>query len=150
MTDDETRFEGFLARYLPAIAATGRAAVKSLRARLPGCDVLIYDNYNALAAGFSPDGKTGSAILSIALYPRWVSLFFLQGAGLPDPEHLLKGSGDTVKRVVLNNANDLDLPAIRNLMDAALAQAKVPYDPARAGRLVIKSVSAKQRPRRPA
>jgi hypothetical protein len=150
MTDDETRFEGFLARYLPAIAATGRAAVKSLRARLPGCDVLIYDNYNALAAGFSPDGKTGSAILSIALYPRWVSLFFLQGAGLPDPERLLKGSGDTVKRVVLNSANDLDLPAIRNLMDAALAQAKVPYDPARTGRLVIKSVSAKQRPRRPA
>jgi hypothetical protein len=150
MTADETRFETFLARYLPAIAATGRAAVKSLRARLPGCDVLIYDNYNALAAGFSPDGKTGSAILSIALYPRWVSLFFLQGAGLRDPERLLKGSGDTVRHVVLGNANDLDLPAIRTLMDAALAQAKVPYDPARVGQLTIKSVSAKQRPRRPA
>ena len=25
---------------------------------MPGYDVLIYDNYNALAAGFSPDGRT--------------------------------------------------------------------------------------------
>jgi Domain of unknown function (DU1801) len=150
MTEDEARFESFLAHYLPVIAAVGRAAVKRLRARLPGCDILIYDNFSALAAGFSPDGRTRSAFISVALYPRWVSLFFLQGADLPDPENLLKGSGAVVRHLVLQKANDLDLPAIRSLIDAALLQSKIPYDPKREGRTVIKSVSAKQRPRRPA
>jgi Domain of unknown function (DU1801) len=150
MTEDELRFEAFLARYLPAIAAVGRAAVKRLHDRLPGCDVLIYDNYNALAAGFSPDGRTRSAFLSVALYPRWVSLFFLQGANLPDPERLLKGSGTAVRHLVLGKANDMDLPAIRGLINAARAQIQVPYDRKRPGKFVIKSVSAKQRPRRPA
>jgi len=149
MTDEEAQLESFIARYVPGVAATGRAAIKRLSTRLPGCDVLVYDNYNALAVGFSPDGRTSGLILSIALYPRWVSLFFLDGVDLPDPEGLLKGSGSRVRHVVLGSANDLDQPAHRALMDAAIAQARVPHDGARTGRLVIKSISEKQRPRRP-
>jgi len=149
MKQAEVQFETFLVRYLPKVAGVGRAAVKRLRQRLPGCDVLIYDNYNALAAGFSPNGKTGAAILSIALYPRWTSLFFLQAAGLHDPYALLQGKGTTARHIVLASADDLDTPPIRALIEAAIAGAKVPYDPARAGALVIKSVSENQRPRRP-
>ena len=151
MASPEARLEAFTARYLPGIAGIGRAAIKRMRARLPGCDALVYDNYNALAVGFSPDGTTGAAFVSIALYPRWVSLFFLQGAELRDPEKLLTGSGSIVRNLRLNGgADDLDLPAIRALLDQAQARAPVPYDPAREGTLVIKSVSAKQKPRRPA
>ena len=150
MREAESQLEAFLSRYLPGVAAIGRGAVRHLHARLPGCDALVYDNYQALAVGFSPDGRTGSAMLSIALYPRWVSLFFLQAAGLPDPDHLLQGSGSTARHIRLGSVDDLDLPPIRALIEAAVAMAKVPYDPARAGQFVIKSVSAKQKPRRPA
>ena len=149
MHQAESQLEAFLGRYLPGVAAIGRGAVRHLHARLPGCDALVYDNYQALAVGFSPDGRTGSGILSIALYPRWVSLFFLQATGLPDPGHLLQGSGSTVRHIRLDSVDDLDSPQIRALIEAAVAAAKVPYDPARAGQLVIKSVSAKQKPRRP-
>ena len=121
-----------------------------MRARFPCCDVLVYDNYQALAVGFSPDGKTGSAFLSVALYPRWVNLFFLQGVGLRDPEGLLKGAGSIVRHLRLVHAEDLDLPAIRALIGAAEAAASPPLSPQRTGLLVIKSVSANQRPRRPA
>ncbi|WP_088311449.1 DUF1801 domain-containing protein [Novosphingobium sp. B 225] len=150
MDDAEARLDGFLARYLPAVAALGRGAIRHLRARLPGCDALVYDNYQALAVGFSPDGKTGSAIVSVALYPRWVSLFFLQAQGLKDYAGLLQGSGTAIRHIRLSAIEDLDQPAVRALIEAALDQAKVPYSPDRTGNLVIKSVSAKQKPRRPA
>ena len=83
------------------------------------------------------------------LYPRWVTLFFLQGAGLPDPNKLLKGSGKVVRHIVLAAAEDLDKPAIQGLMTIALNRALAPIDPAAPGNLEIRSVSAKQRPRRP-
>lgn len=150
MDGAEAQLETFLVRYLPAVAGLGRAAIGKLRHRLPGCDALVYDNYQALAVGFSPDGKTGSAFLSVALYPRWVSLFFLQGAALADPDGLLTGSGSTVRHLRLTRAEDLDAPPVRALIQAAMAAAKVPYQPQRGGQLVIKSVSAKQKPRRPA
>ncbi len=145
----EAHLEAFLTRYLPDVAAIGRAAINLLRRRLPGCDVLVYDNYQALAVGFSPDGTTANAFLSVALYPRWVSLFFLQGATLADPDGLLTGSGTTVRHIRLGKAQDLDAPPVRVLIRAATAAAKAPYQPLRPGQLVIKSVSARQRPRRP-
>lgn len=150
MSQAESQLEAFLGRYLPGIAAIGRGAVRHLHVRLPGCDALVYDNYQALAVGFSPDGRTGSGILSIALYPRWASLFLLQAAGLPDPDHLLQGSGSAARHIRLGSVDDLDLPPIRALVEAAVVCSKVPYDPARTGRFVIKSVSARQKPRRPA
>jgi hypothetical protein len=43
----------------------------------------------------------------------------------------------------------MDSPAVAALIDAAVASVATPIDPAGEGRLVIKSVSAKQRARRP-
>ena len=150
MDQAEAQLESFLGKYLPRVAALGRTAIKRLRARFPACDVLVYDNYQALAAGYSSDGKTKSAFLSVALYPRWVNLFFLQGAGMRDPHGLLKGSGHVVRHIRLERIEDLDLPPVRALIAAAEASVSPAIDPQRTGQLVIKSISAKQRPRRPA
>ena len=140
---------GFLDKYDPAIATRARASLAFLRRRLPTATELVYDNYNALAIGFSPGGRPSEAILSIAVYPRWVSLFFLQGATLPDPERRLRGRGNRVRHIVLNDARELHLPAVQALISTALATAKKPFDPNARRSLVIKSVSPKQRPRRP-
>jgi hypothetical protein len=80
----------FLAEFEPRLAASARSALSRLRKRLPGVTEIVYDNYNALALGFGPSDKASEAIFSIAVFPRWVSLFFLQGAKLPDPDGLLK------------------------------------------------------------
>src|ERR1035438_5289629 len=135
----EIQLDGFLDKYTPAIAALARACLAKMRARLPGAVQLVYDNYNALAIGFGPSERASEAIFSIALYPRWVTLFFLQGAGLPDPRRLLKGSGKVVRHIVLASAADLDLPAIQDLMAQALQRAEASIDPAAPGRLVITS-----------
>ena len=141
---------GFIAKYSPEVGASAREALAKMRALLPGAIELVYDNYNALAVGFGPTERASDAIFSIALYPRWVSLFFLRGAGLPDPQRLLKGSGKVVRHIVLEDAATLDKPAVRALMKIALERAAKPLDAASRRRIVVKSISAKQRPRRPA
>ena len=55
----------------------------------------------------------------------------------------------TVRNVRLASAADLDTPAVRTLIRTALERAKVPIDATGRRRMVIKSISAKQRPRRP-
>jgi hypothetical protein len=101
------RVAAFLARFDPEIARQARAARRRLRRMMPTAVELIYDNYNALVFGFAPDEHASSAILSIALYPRWVTLFFLQGRNLPDPEGLLEGAGQIVRSIRLESERDL-------------------------------------------
>ncbi|MEO8368970.1 MAG: DUF1801 domain-containing protein [Candidatus Solibacter sp.] len=146
----EAQLETFFKKYDPAIAAQGRAIRARMSELLPGAVQLVYDNYNALVIGFGPSERASEAPFSIALYPRWVTLFFLQGAGLPDPRKLLKGGGKIVRHIVLKSPEDLDLPAVRALMTAALRRAEVGIDPNVPGVLVIRSICLKQRPRRPA
>jgi hypothetical protein len=141
---------GFIAKFSPAIAAIAKQALPKMRGHFAGSTELVYDNYNALAIGWSPTGRTSDVICSIALYPRWVSVFFFRGKGLPDPEHRLRGSGAQVRHVVLeDSAATLDEPAIRALIACAIERS--PAAPAKRGPIqtVIKSISAKQRPRRP-
>ena len=139
----------FLAKFEPRVAASARTALSRLRKKLPGAIEIVYDNYNALAIGFGPSEKASEAIFSIAVFPRWVSLFFLQGAKLPDPDKVLQGSGTRVRHIVLTATEILEQPAVKKLMLLALASAKKPLDPKQRRRLIIKSISAKQRPRRP-
>jgi hypothetical protein len=145
----EEQLSAFMKRYLPEIASLAKAARAEMRKHYPTAIELVYDNYNALAIGYGPSERASEAIFSIALYPRWVSLFFLQGARLSDPDQILKGSGSVAKHIVLSSSESLNDPAVRALMHEALMQAKVPFDSHSNHRLIIKSISAKQRPRRP-
>ena len=139
----------FLAKYNSPIASLARQALTKLRKRLIGSLEMVYDNYNALVIGFVPNERPSDAIFSIALYPDHVSLCFLQGAGIPDPHGRLLGSGTVARHIRLESAATLDDPEIVSLMSAALHRAKVSLNPKHPRRLIIKSISAKQRPRRP-
>jgi hypothetical protein len=139
----------FLAKYDPAIAAFARRVLAKLRKRLPGAVEMVYDNYNGLVIGFGPNERPSLAIFSIVLFPRWVTLCFLQGAGIPDPQRRLQGEGRVVRHIRLEDFSVLDDPYVQGLMNLALHRAKVPLDPQNRGQLVIKSISAKQRPRKP-
>jgi hypothetical protein len=130
------------------VATNARAILAAMRRHFPGAVQLVYDNYNALAIGFGASERLADTVFSIALYPRWVSLFFLNGVELDDPEKLLKGSGNRVRHIVLENAAELNRPGIKALMAQALERAEVRFSRA-GGRVVIRSISGRQRPRRP-
>jgi hypothetical protein len=141
--------EAFIVKYDPAIAKVGREALAAMRKLLPGAFELVYDNYNALGIGFAA-AERGSVVFSIVLYPRWVSLFFFDGVALKDPSKRLKGKGSRIRHIVLDNgAATLAEPVVLSLIQEGIAEADPPLPQAGKGKMVIKSVSANQRPRRP-
>jgi hypothetical protein len=147
--DAEGQLSALVDRYSPDVASDARHALSFLEARLPSATRLVYDNYNALVVGFGPTDKASQAILSIALYPNYVRLFFLRGIDLPDPAGILEGDGSQVRSLKLKPVSRIDTNSVGALIDAALANA-YPMSKIGKGRLIIKSIAAKQRPRRSA
>jgi hypothetical protein len=146
--DPEARLAGFLAKFEPRQAALIRKCRKRLRSILPTANEIVYDNYNFFVIGYSPTLRPSDTIVSLAAAANGVGLSFYRGATLPDPEGVLMGSGKQNRFVRLPRASTLDESAVSALISAAIAQSKVPL--AQGGRrtTIIKSVSAKQRPRR--
>jgi hypothetical protein len=140
---------GFIAKFTPEIAKLARAVYAKMRKRLPEAVVMVYDNYQALAIGFGARDRPSEAVLSIVVMPRKVCICFIWGKKLPDPHKLLRGSGNQVRTLPIQDASDLDEPRIAELIDQAIIRSATPFDPEGRGKLIIKSISAKQRPRRP-
>jgi len=139
---------GFIAKFDPEVAKMTRAARSIVRKRFPTAIELVYDNYNALAIGYSPTERTSDVIFSLAVYPRWVSLYFLHGRSLADPRKLLQGSGTQGGFIKLESIETLDDPAVKALIQAALKHSKVSFATKGRGYTIVKSISEKQRPRR--
>lgn len=136
-----------LNRFSPEIAALARLARAKLRKRLPGAIEMVYDNYNSLVIGYSPNPRPSDAILSLVIFPKKVSVCFIQGKHLPDPHRVLNGDGNQVRFIRLEQgAAILDTAPVGALVSEAIAFGDVPF----AGRrqLVVRAIARKQRPRR--
>jgi hypothetical protein len=144
-----TQVAEFIAKYTPEIAEAIELCRKKMYALVPRGYELVYDNYNTLAFGFAPSEKASDAVLSIAAYPRWITLFFLKGASLVDPDSLLEGAGSQVRSIRLLSPRDLDSPGIRKLVSQALEPFTEAFAAAPEIKTIVKSISDKQRPRRP-
>ena len=144
------QIESFLAKYTPEMVRAGKQSRARMRDLLPGGIEFVYDNYNALVFGYGPDERPSDAVLSLALMPRWVTLCFLKGAKLSDPKKPLRGGGNIVRNFHLTSPAQIDEPDVRDLVQQAIAAAAPPF-PGDGTRLrtIIKSISAKQRLRRP-
>ena len=141
---------GFIAKFDPKIGRLVRSARAGLRRRWPTAVELVYDNYNALAIGWGPNQRTSEVFVSLAVFARGVSLYFTHGAKLPDPLGLLMGDGNQGRFIRLESVTQLDDRGVAALLRAAVRHGQTALPTAGRGHLVIKSVSARQRPRRPA
>jgi hypothetical protein len=149
----QAQLDSFLAKYDPEVETVARRALGKMRRLMPGAIEMVYDNYNWLVVGFSPTERPSEAIFSIVLPPGRMTLCFLQGAGLPDPAKRLVGSGNVVRNIRLydaggSDAHVLDDPEVLALINVALNRAKVPMPAGARRKLIIRAISAKQRPRR--
>jgi len=138
----------FIAKFDPAVAKVIRSSRAAMRRRLPTANELVYDNYNFFVIGYSPSERPSDCVVSLAAAANGVGLSFYHGATLPDPDGILLGSGTQNRFVRLPDAATLAEPAVERLIRAALAQAKTPMPKKGRGRTIVKSISAKQRPRR--
>jgi len=144
----EERLKSFIDKFEPTHRATIRAARNALRKRFPTANQLAYDNYNFFVIGFGPNERPSDCFVSIAAAANGVGLCFIQGASLPDPARILSGSGKQTRFLRLPSAAVLGQPEVQALFDVAAGRARVPLSPSGRGKLIIRSVSAKQRPRR--
>jgi len=144
----ERQLGGFIDKFERKLQALIRAVRQALRKRLPTAHEMAYDNYNFFVIGYSPTERPSDAIVSIAAGASGVGLCFLQGAKLPDPKKVLLGSGKQTRFIRLESAAVLARPEVEALIAAAVRQSKAPLPKAGRGKLIIRSVSAKQRSRR--
>jgi hypothetical protein len=146
--DAERRLDGFIAKFDGQNQKLIRSVRKALRRRFPTAHELVYDNYNFFVIGYSPTERPSDSILSMAAGANGVGLCFLRGATLPDPQGILLGSGNQTRFIRLESPAVLARAEVEALVAAAVAQSKTPFRRKGRGALVIRSVSAKQRPRR--
>jgi len=98
--------------------------------------------------GYCSTERPSDCILSIAAAANGIGLSFYYGAMLPDPHKLLHGSGSQNRFIRIESVATLARPEVEELIAAAVAQAKKPLSASGRGKLVIRSISKKQRPRR--
>ena len=116
----------------------------------PEANELIYDNYNAVAFGWSPTDKVGHTICSIAVgrSSKNIHFGFYWGNELSDPDKILLGEGNQYRYVLVTDKRKFPKAYIRKLVKEAYANslAKV-KDPGQMmkGKTIVKSVSQKKR-----
>jgi hypothetical protein len=146
----EKQLTSFINKFDPKHRSLIRSVRKELRKRFPTANELAYDNYNFFVIGYGPTERPSDCIVSIAAAASGVGLCFIHGASLPDPDRILLGEGNQTRFIRLESASRLNRVEVKALLAAAVAQSKVPLPASGPGKLIIRSVSRKQRSRRKA
>ena len=146
--DAKEQLTSFIDKFDPKDQKLIRAVRTALRKRFPTANELVYDNYNFFVVGYCSTERPSDCIVSIAAGGNGVGLSFYRGATLPDPHQILIGSGSQNRFIRIESAETLARPEVEALIAAAVAQNKTPIASTEKGRLIIRSISAKQRPRR--
>jgi hypothetical protein len=116
----------------------------------PDANELIYDNYNALAFGWSPTDRVGHTFCSVAAFRSGhnVHFGFYWGSELSDPKKLLLGEGNQYRYILVKNKEDFPKTYITKLVKEAYANSlgKVKdKKQVRQGLTIVKSISKKKR-----
>jgi hypothetical protein len=116
----------------------------------PNTNELIYDNYNAVAFGWSPTGRLGHTFCSVAVLPKYVHLGFYWGTQISDPEKMLLGKGNQYRYLVIREKTDLPKVYIRKLIKEAFLNSMEKVKDKKEiiqGKTLVKSISpTKKRP----
>src|SRR3954469_13616813 len=116
----------------------------------PKANELIYDNYNAVAFGWSPTDKVGHTVCSIAVgrSSKNVHFGFYWGSELSDPDKMLLGEGNQYRYILVTDKDNFPKAYITKLVKEAHANslAKVTdKKQLRQGATIVKSISSKKR-----
>jgi hypothetical protein len=116
--------EGFLNAYPPRVRKLFLATRRAVLAAAPESNELIYNAYNAVTAAYSFTERLKEAFCHAAVYTGHVNLGFNRGSELPDPSGILQGSGAKIRHVRIEGSADLRAPALKALLETAVAQGR--------------------------
>lgn len=146
----EGALRGFIDKFDEVNQRLIRGVRQALRKRFSTAFELAYDNYNFFVLAYSPTERPSDAVVSMAAGASGVGVCFLHGARLPDPKKVLLGSGSQTRFIRVASVGVLSRPEVRALFAVAVAQSRASFRTSGKPTLIIRSVSAKQRPRRKA
>jgi hypothetical protein len=118
----------------------------------PQTNELIYDNYNAVAFGWSPTDKVGHTFCSIAVgrSSHNVHFGFYWGNEIADPDNILLGQGNQYRYILVKRKEDFPKAYIMKLMKVAYANSLTKVKDSKQiinGQTITKSIStAKRKP----
>lgn len=141
------KLSALIAKYAPAHLQLVSAVRRSLRKRLPTANEVVYEYRAWIVISYSPSEHGYEGVLAIRADADGVKLYFNRGKELPDPEKLLRGSGGQMRSIDVAGMSTLARPAVARLIDEAIARNPAPFATAGHGAVVLRSESAKQRPR---
>ena len=144
----EQQLKSFISKFESNLGKQIRGCRSAMRKLFPTANELVYDNYNFFVIGYCTTEHPSDCIVSLAANSKGVGLSFYNGASLPDPHGILQGSGKQNRFVRLGGVVTLRSPAVEELLDAAASQADPPLAKSGRGKLIIRSISEKQRPRK--
>jgi len=144
----EEQLKSFIAKFDPKLGKQIRECRSAMRKRFPTANELAYDNYNFFVIGYCTTERPSDCVVSLAVNAKGIGLSFYYGATLPDPSGILQGSGKQNRFVRLDGVATLRRPEVEELLDAAEAQADPPFAKSSRGKLIIRSISEKQRLRK--
>jgi hypothetical protein len=102
-----TELDKFLQAFVPPVRATLLALRTRVLTFMPNAHETVWDATNALSVVYSPNAKWQSGICHLPAYSKHVNLGFNQGAHLPDPRGVLKGTGAAIRHVTFRDADDV-------------------------------------------
>lgn len=146
----DAHVRGLIATFAPAYERLIGALRRALRKRLPTALEVVYEYRDCFVISYSPSERGYEGVLSLRASADGVRLYLNQGKGLPDPEKLLRGSGNQTRWIHIDGASTIAQPAVARLIDAALARNTVPFADTGRGAVLIRSTAAKTRARRQA
>ena len=115
----------------------------------PNSNELIYDNYNAVAFGWSISDKLGGLFCNIAVgrTSHNVHFGFYWGSKIADPEKKLIGEGNQYRYLLVTDIKKFPKTYMKKLLKDAYAfsLAKKKEGKSVTGETIVKSISAKKR-----
>ena len=119
----------------------------------PQANELIYDNYNALAFGWSPTDKVSHTFCSIAVgrTSNNVHFGFYWGTEISDPDKILLGEGNQYRYILVTDKNTFPKAYIKKLVKEAFANSLAKVKDKKQishGQTMVKSISPKKRERK--
>lgn len=114
--------EEFFSKHPPQIRDIALRARQLIFSVMP--DALEQVNLGHDNTTYGMGSKMGDQVFYITAHKAHVNLGLLSGADLPDPSGLVEGTGKRLRHVKLRTLEDVDRPALRALLESALANYK--------------------------
>ena len=115
MTDT---FEEVLAASSPQVATLARQARALIQDVMPNVVEVVWPTQRMVGYGVGPK-KLSEQFCYIGPFKKHINLGFYYGSDLPDPQNLLEGSGQTMRHIKISQPDQLENPAVRDLIVAA-------------------------------